>query len=253
MKVIGLSGRKTSGKSSLRRFIIWNANVLFGVSGEGWNPRQPTTDVFPQAGLLKDFCENVLGIPHENLYGTEEQKNEFTSYRWESLPHYHKFVSDHFDRMLAWASQSGFVGDAEAWLKDNPCPSGPMTSRQVMQQVGGMVRMMNPRAWAESCRRAIENSGVDVAISDDVRHVEEIEELHAIGGKVYRLLRCIDPSDTHESETSLDGYDGFDGVIDNREEPLRDSCIRLASLIVSDGLAQPFDETKLDFNWPETF
>jgi hypothetical protein len=68
--IVGLSGRKQSGKSSTAAFL------------ERWYE----AEVLHFADPLKRFCIDVLGLEEEQCYGTEDDKNSLTDLRFEDMP-----------------------------------------------------------------------------------------------------------------------------------------------------------------------
>jgi len=66
-----ISGKKQSGKTTAANYI------------EG---RTAIAKVVSFADPIKDFCENVLGLTHAQIYGTEEEKNSLTDIMWDKMP-----------------------------------------------------------------------------------------------------------------------------------------------------------------------
>jgi hypothetical protein len=222
--LIAFSGKKMSGKGTLCKFLIRNRGILFeklgyGHQGQSW--RTPSITIFPMAGPLKAMCINILGLEEAQVYGTNEQKDTLTRYRWQDLPHYATFRQTRFD--------------------GEEVPSGPMTGRQVMQHVGTMFRMLHKDIWAEACIRSINDSGAAVALIDDIRYPNEVEAVQKAGGLVLRLTRDIFAgADQHESETALDpgafDWDRFDGIIDNHSLNTRQTYELLVEQLIGHGV-----------------
>lgn len=123
MKILGLSGRKQSGKTSSANFLIgmemksmgliedfslledgklevpitdngeikrgifdWsipNPNLIAYLSENLW----PTLKAYSLADPLKyDVCMGLLGLSYEQCFGTDEQKNTPTRINWENVP-----------------------------------------------------------------------------------------------------------------------------------------------------------------------
>lgn len=59
--------------------------------------------------------------------------------------------------------------------------------------------------------------GVRKIVLMDVRYPNEVEFIHALGGKVYRIFGRGDTESTEPGEIALDGYKDFDGWLDNSE------------------------------------
>ena len=122
-KILGLSGKKQSGKNTSANFILGqfmkNVNLIsdFQITGEGqlWivdllgdESVRGVFDVFRKnsdmdkfketelnhfiqlysmADLLKEnICINVLNLTRKQCYGTDEQKDTKTHLKWENMP-----------------------------------------------------------------------------------------------------------------------------------------------------------------------
>jgi hypothetical protein len=209
VKLIAFSGRKSSGKDTLCRFLRDNAEVLFGEDTEA--------RTYSMAGPIKRLCIDVLGLTHEQCWGTDAQKNTKTRYRWEDLPHYQYVVQEHEARaktlQQSWESPKGF-----------------MTARQVMQEVGtGIFRRMYGDVWAEAAVRAIGHDAHPrlLALINDVRFPNEVAAVQGVNGVVVRLTRAPYVDDEHESEKAMDGFTQYDFVLQNHLMDERASCVAL--------------------------
>lgn len=247
-KLLVLSGKKQSGKTSTARYLFGMEMVACGLidyfrmDADGdllvpvtqdtgivdgvFDPesRQPEVvqflagNVWPFikmysfADLLKQHCMSVLGLTYEQCYGTNAQKDELTQYTWENMP----------------GACTDFVTHAEAKLLAkygvHKKPKGQLTARQIMQHIGNLYRVIDPDIWVRGCLRQIEIEQPEMAVIVDCRYPNEVQRSKEAGGKVLRFLRSVD-SDEHDSETSLDlPYDqaNFDGIIDNRDMTLEE-------------------------------
>jgi hypothetical protein len=146
--------------------------------------------------LLKDsICIDIFGLTREGCYGTNDQKDEKTPYKWGDMP-----GIDEYEK------ETGIIHDRNEY----------MSNREFMQYVGSDIfRKIYPKVWADATIRMINKESSEVGIVYDTRFIEEVEAIHAEGGKVIRLTRNPYPDDIHSSETALDNYEGFDVVIDN--------------------------------------
>ncbi len=92
-----------------------------------------------------------------------------------------------------------------------------MVSREVMQDVGKILRKYKQDIWVSKCFEAIDISNIDYAIITDIRYENEVEAVKKRGGKVIRLTRFSENTigKEHDSEVELDNYSRFDAVIDN--------------------------------------
>jgi hypothetical protein len=210
--IIGLSGKKQSGKSSLALFLKAYFELKFnqinipkesfvqstdGSSVSILLPNGAMADCFdylsetiPEskenvkiysfADPIKEFCVHVLGIAHEQVYGTDEQKNSPTDYLWEKFPPSFNI------------SQK----------------TGNMSARDVMQIFGTdiMRNMFNNSIWVKACLRKIKRENPPIAIISDLRFPSELDTVLESNGYIIRLSRDLF-YDQHPSETSLDNYD----------------------------------------------
>jgi hypothetical protein len=145
---------------------------------------------FSFAEPLKNFCTDVLGIEHKQIWGSQKDKNSLTHIYWEDMP------------------------------TNNMNKSGRMTGREVMEEFGtGIVRRIENNAWARATGNLMQKSGTHFCIIDDVRFPNEIDVVHQLGGKVIRLMRVTEEgaANDHESNTALDDYKDWDSEIDNRD------------------------------------
>lgn len=231
-KILGISGRKQAGKSTAGHFIIGLELVSYGIVKNGFvidengqlnitdlfgntdyeghldlnrqNPEfleflekevSPYVKIYSFADILKkDICIRILGLSHEQCYGSDEDKNSFTKLKWRNMP--------------------GTILDDSAVVNEF------MTARQVLQHVGtGIFRRIYPNVWAESTLRQIKEDGSLYAIITDVRFPNEVSAIKDAGGKTFRLTRNENNEDSHESETALDrdkyDWNNFDAIIDN--------------------------------------
>lgn len=101
---------------------------------------------------------------------------------------------------------------------------GPMTSREFMQFFGtDIMRKIYEPVWLDNCFKRINEDSPDIAVIADCRFMNEILAVQRHGGKVIRLTRSLHNS-THSSEIDADNYDGFDAVIDNKDMTIEQSC-----------------------------
>lgn len=180
MKLLAFYGAKQAGKSTLAKYLIYNARDFFG---EG-----SIVARFGFADPLKEICRRVFGIPFDQLYGDDRAKGQLTSCRW-------------------------------------PESGKPMTIRDLLQYVGTDVcRAIDPDCWVKCCINSTLSSRVDVAVIDDGRFENEVEGIHAAGGKAV-LLKRRPIIDTHASENSLPGPTKFDAVLPDAPLEEVQSCL----------------------------
>lgn len=69
-------------------------------------------------------------------------------------------------------------------------------------------------------------------VFDDVRYSNEVELIESLGGRVFRLTRCIDSGDRHASETELDLWTWKKSeIIDNANLTLPETVERCLALV----------------------
>lgn len=231
-RILGISGKKQSGKNTCANFIVGTELLSLGIVSEGFligpqgqlvisdlfgredyageldlarNNREflefmdkeihPYVKVYSFADMLKqEICIKILGLTHEQCYGSDEDKNTLTHLLWEDMP------------------GNDVLGYHEA---------GAMSARQVLQFVGTEVfRKMYQNVWVDATLRRIREEGSLYAIICDVRFPNEVTGVNEAGGKTLRLTRCVnDGKDPHPSETALDpdkfDWTQFTGIIDN--------------------------------------
>jgi hypothetical protein len=237
VKIIGISGRKQSGKNTIANYIngdilksksmvndfsisdegelLINTQDITGTSGFGifdvtrkdntfieYAERElwPYIKIYHFADYLKDMCVNLFGLDPKNIYGTDDKKNEFTPFLWEEMPTETK-------------------------------KTGYMTHREFLEYFGTkIVRRVRSDAWVYATINKILNEDSQLAIVPDVRFPNEVKAIKNNGGIVVRLTRNLFDSDS-ESESSLDSskfdWHNFDVVIDNHNMTLDVLCDEL--------------------------
>jgi len=180
--VISLSGKKGSGKDTISEFIAEHFKSNWAA---GRAIRKPAA-TYAFADHLKTFCIDVLGLRRSQCYGTDEEKNTPTKYRWDAV-----------------TAQGGFKDDFK--YSDNE----HMTGREVMQVFGTeSVRAWFGNVWADATIRKIKTENPQLALITDNRFPSEVETvLDFSRGYVIRLTRSPHEGDEHSSETSLDDFD----------------------------------------------
>jgi hypothetical protein len=167
-KIIAFAGRKQSGKSSAADLLYKH----FFLKGR--------IQLYNFADPLKKLCVEILGLTYEQVYGTNDQKNELVNCYWENKQ---------------------------------------LRAREVLQLVGtDMFRKLQHNVWADATIREIQKYNPDFAVIADCRFSNEINAIKKVGGIVIKLTRNPYNSD-HISETALDpnNYDqsNFDYIVDN--------------------------------------
>lgn len=185
MLILGISGKKQSGKDTIGKYLV-----------EALSERNIKVKVYSFADSLKKLCMEVLGLSYEQCYGSNEDKNTPTIYKWENLP------LDIRNKYSLEEKVYGKQSHVEFPKK------GFLTAREILQIVGTDLfrKMLAPDIWVKATFREIKKQCLDVAIIADVRFPEEVEAISSEGGYIVRLNRTI-YKDYHESERALDHFD----------------------------------------------
>jgi hypothetical protein len=252
-KILCLSGRKQSGKSSLANFIsgyeMRRNNVInwFDLSDEG--------RLQVPAKIHADTGEIVDGIGYMDI---DRQDEEFTEFAKQNLWPYAKVYSfaDRLKQILIlvfglkfeqlygtdeqkntptdikWKDIQWLLSDEkcvelskviinEAFRKEDSWDKF-LTGRDMAQIFGSDVcRKIKNNCWVEACYADILADNYPFVIIADARFPNELDFMKEHGAKLIRLTRNPH-KDNHISETALNTYTGHDLVIDNAEMTLKE-------------------------------
>lgn len=234
MRIVGISGRKQAGKNTAANYI--NGDILkskemiedFFIEKDG-SLAVKTKDISGQAGYgifdvtrkdpifveyaekelwpyikvyhfadpLKELAIGLFGLDAKLVYGSNEDKNQKTEFRWCDIP-------------------SGKDSD------DN------LSIREFLEYLGTtIIRKIKSNAWAEYTIKKIVADGSEVAVIPDVRFPNEVKAIKDAGGIVVRLTRDVFNSN-FEAESALDkeNYDwaNFDLILDNEDLNIEQLC-----------------------------
>jgi hypothetical protein len=174
--------------------------------------------------LKNDICINLLGLSHESVWGTQEDKAKATHLRWEDMP----------TRVLVNIEEKQNLS-----LGDSQYKTGLMSGRDVMEYWGTEIfRKANPSSHANALRNMLVNANTAYMLIDDVRFKNEIEVIKELGGHCVRLTLMSEEAEknSHESNTALDGKeDLFDLVIDNQSISMQETFGQLMDFLVQIG------------------
>lgn len=124
---------------------------------------------------VKEFLINFFDLPRENLYGTDEQKNQLSQYLWEDMP---------------------------VKVKNK---NGNMTYREMMQYFGtNICRKIKDSVWVDFTCETIKLEQSELAIISDVRYPNEAKAIKEMGGIIVKLLKGSESTDSHDSETGVE-------------------------------------------------
>tara|TARA_Y100000114_G_scaffold157101_1_gene187080 strand:- start:1405 stop:2148 length:744 start_codon:yes stop_codon:yes gene_type:complete len=231
MIILGISGRKQAGKNTaaniLHGIVLKDHDLIndwsIGPKGElivetkdssGWgefditrkdshfieyaeHSMWPFVKLYSFADAVKWMCTDLLDIPYECVWGTDDQKNQ-------SQQH------------LLWENMPGVT-----------TKSGPMTAREFMQFFGtDIMRKIYAPIWTNNTIKRINTEQSQLAIVADVRFPNEVEAINNAGGTVIRLTRKLGDDDKHSSEIALDDYP-FTNYIDNSDGSIEELMVKV--------------------------
>lgn len=219
VRIIGISGRKQSGKNTIANYltgyILKQKGMIYDydISNEGsleikttdsgnnagWGifdvtrkdhtfvsyaekELWPYTKVYHFADYLKHLCIELFDLEPHQVYGTDEDKNTMTKYG--------------------------------------------QTAREFLQYFGtDVMRKIKDTIWVDYTLKSILSEQSEVAIIPDVRFPNEVKAIKQANGIVIRLTRNVYNSD-HPCESALDeenfDWNNFDYVINNHNINLTD-------------------------------
>jgi len=231
VKIIGISGRKQSGKNTVANFvnghILKNLDMIEGFTindtgqleiktsnqagDKNWGifdvtrkdsayveyaERElwPYVKVYHFADSLKELAINLFDVNATDIYGNNEQKNKKINILWENMPE----------------------------NKENK--TGKMTIREFLQHLGtSIMRKIKDDIWVSAMLKKIIFEDSEIALIPDVRFPNEVKAIREHGGSVIRLNRNVF-NDDHPCENALDenvfDWSNFDYVIDNNSSDI---------------------------------
>ena len=159
----------------------------------------------------------IIALTGPKGVGKTTIAKEIEANNWERSAIYS--FADPIRRMLRSIVPESTLRDPEA--KEQPIDwLGGKSPRQIMQTLGTDWgrKMISDDIWLQVMRRTIKEQPFDVAIIDDCRFENEMELVHEMGGKVYRLYRDgVSYTGEHESERKLPKVDYSIDVSDVQE------------------------------------
>lgn len=229
-KVVGISGKKQSGKSSLRNFLMGiklvDSGVLrkFNISTKGelmvptvidskdemrgldLNQRNynfqiyasqviwPVIKNYSIANNLKYTIIDLFQVEYEQCFGSDDDKNKETNIRWADI---------------SFALPPRIVGK----IKKEGKIDYFLTARELMETFSQLCRNIKSDCWLNKNNMEIERDNYPMSIVDDIRYRNELISMkEKFDLFSIRLERAPFYSDS-EGEIDLDGYTGFDLII----------------------------------------
>ncbi len=218
MKIVGISGRKQSGKNTV-------ANIMNGV-------------ILKQRGLITDYKINdkgqllirtvdsnliegwgILDVTRKDSAFVEYAENEL----WPFVKIYH--FADYLKKMCVdlfdLSPQQVYGTDDDK----NTMTQYGKTAREFLQYFGtDVMRKIKDTVWVDCTLKNIISEQSELAIIPDVRFPNEVKAIQEFGGVVIRLDRDAF-SDSHPCESALDidkfDWDMFDVIIENGKTDIK--------------------------------
>lgn len=183
---------KSKGVIDVRRLDI---DFAMWASSSMW----PIVKHYAFATPVKEVAIELFGLKREHVYGSDDDKNQLTGYKWKDL------VSD--------SKKTGFV-----------------TVREFLQTLATEIfRKIYDDVWAERTIKDILAEGPILATISDLRFPNEYSKVKENNGKTIFLTGGVD-GDKHSSENSFDKME-FDAVIDTKTQTVDESCHQLVALL----------------------
>jgi hypothetical protein len=211
-KIIGISGRKQSGKNTVANYftgyILKQKNMVgdFDISNEG---------------KLEIQTANQQGDIGWGIFDATRKDYDFVSYADKELWPYTKLY--HFADCLKHLAVSLFdLEPRQVYGTDedkNSMTQYGKTAREFLQYFGtDVMRKIKNSIWVDYTIKCIKEENSEFAIIPDVRFPNEVQAIKEANGIVIRLDRDVYSSE-HTCESSLDeenfDWKNFDYVIHN--------------------------------------
>jgi hypothetical protein len=193
--IVGFAGKAASGKTTAARHM---ASLLPG-----------EVEIIPMAMLLREevesFLDNIGSSEHIPLvYGCQEDKVRTfyvdTEKARAACPRWNHFISEHED-----------IQDLTKMTT--------VTVRRILQWWGTEYRRaQDADYWTKAWSEKVARNDLDTThiLVDDIRFMNELEALKAVGGLIVKIERPgFTGAGNHASETSLDDYNDWDHVVAN--------------------------------------
>jgi hypothetical protein len=237
MLILGISGRKQSGKSTIGNFILSLYLAKLGYCEKIY---------MDEDGQL--LISDILGdTRYEGVFDIRKLVDTYNDPRFiqainklNSKVKIYNFAdvlkTDICINMLGLTYDQCYgTDDNKNEMTNIVWNDKKLSARDVMQIVGtDIFRKLDTNVWVRSTINKIIRDKPDLAVITDCRFPNEVDSIKQSGGKVIRLTRNPFQSD-HLSETILDkdNYDwsNFDYVVDNSDVTLLDQFTQIKKLL----------------------
>lgn len=219
MRIIGISGRKQSGKNTA-------ANIM---SGEILKQNELIIDYkINMDGQLLVLTKNVHRVEGWGILDVTRKDLTFVEYAerelWPFVKIYH--FADYLKKMCVdlfdLKSIQVYGSDDD---KNTMTPYGK-TAREFLQYFGtDVMRKIKDTVWVDCTLNSIRSENSELAIIPDVRFPNEVKAIQSAGGIVIRLDRDVF-NDSHPCERALDmdafDWNNFDQIVKNNRANLKE-------------------------------
>jgi len=237
MLILGISGRKQSGKSTIGNFILSLYLAKLGYCEKIY---------MDEDGQL--LISDILGdTRYEGVFDIRKLADTYNDPRFiqamnklNSKVKIYNFAdilkTDICINMLGLTYDQCYgTDDNKNEMTNIVWNDKKLSARDVMQVVGtDIFRKLDTNVWVRSTINKIIRDKPDLAVITDCRFPNEVDSIKQSGGKVIRLTRNPFQSD-HLSETVLDkdNYDwsNFDYVVENSNVSLLDQFTQIKKLL----------------------
>jgi hypothetical protein len=237
MLILGISGRKQSGKSTIGNFILSLYLAKLGYCEKIY---------MDEDGQL--LISDILGdTRYEGVFDIRKLADTYNDPRFiqamnklNSKVKIYNFAdilkTDICINMLGLTYDQCYgTDDNKNEMTNIVWNDKKLSARDVMQVVGtDIFRKLDTNVWVRSTINKIIRDKPDLAVITDCRFPNEVDSIKQSGGKVIRLTRNPFQSD-HLSETVLDkdNYDwsNFDYVVENSDITLLDQFTQIKKLL----------------------
>lgn len=230
-RIIGIAGKKGSGKDASARFIAGINLVVHNYIDEFHSLKNGDleiqghkitniNDIAPDfcrvyhfADYLKKICHDLFGVSYASLSVNKASK---TKIWWNSMP---GVITN---REVFMAIQKFLAKKQELIGPHYSIPfifhdDGPVSVRDLLQYLGtNIFRKISSDCWLQALKQQIEQEQPQLAIIADARFINELDFIKANSGLCIKLTRGIS-DDQHPSENDFLNYRHWDSIIDNSE------------------------------------
>jgi hypothetical protein len=237
MLILGISGRKQSGKSTIGNFILSLYLAKLGYCEKIY---------MDEDGQL--LISDILGdTRYEGVFDIRKLVDTYNDPRFiQAINKLNSKVKIYnfadilktdicIDMLGLTYDQCYGTDDNKNEMTNIVWNDKKLSARDVMQVVGtDIFRKLDTNVWVRSTINKIIRDKPDLAVITDCRFPNEVDSIKQSGGKVIRLTRNPFQSD-HLSEIILDkdSYDwsNFDYVVDNSDVTLLDQFTQIKKLL----------------------